>query len=84
YNSELHKRQERRLAMDSQLRLAMERGEFSLVYQPIIEITKGKGQMVGVEALLRWNHRMEGMLAPAQFLSIAEETGVIVQLGQWV
>lgn len=84
YNTELHKRQERRLAMDSQLRLAMERGEFSLVYQPIIEITKGKGQMVGVEALLRWNHRMEGMLAPAQFLSIAEETGVIVQLGQWV
>ena len=84
YNSELHKRQERRLAMDSQLRLAMEKGEFALLYQPIIEITKGKGQIVGVEALLRWNHRIDGMLAPASFLSIAEETGVIVQLGQWV
>lgn len=84
YNSELHKRQERRLAMDSQLRLAMERGEFALLYQPIIEITKGKGQIVGVEALLRWNHRIDGLLAPASFLGIAEETGVIVQLGQWV
>lgn len=84
YNADLHKRQERRLSMDSQMRLAMERGEFMLLYQPIIEIVKGKGQVVGVEALLRWNHRMEGLLAPAQFLSIAEETGVIVQLGQWV
>lgn len=84
YNNELHKRQERRLSMDSQMRLAMERGEFLLLYQPIIEIVKGKGQLVGVEALLRWNHRMDGMLAPAQFLSVAEETGVIVQLGQWV
>lgn len=84
YNSELHKRQERRLSMDSQMRLAMERGEFSLLYQPIIEIVKGKGQMVGVEALLRWNHRMDGMLTPSSFLSVAEETGVIVQLGQWV
>jgi diguanylate cyclase (GGDEF)-like protein len=84
YNNELHKRQERRLSMDSQMRLAMERGEFLLLYQPIIEIVKGKGQVVGVEALLRWNHRMDGLLAPASFLSIAEETGVIVQLGQWV
>jgi diguanylate cyclase (GGDEF)-like protein len=84
YNTELHKRQERRLSMDSQMRLAMERGEFLLEYQPIIEIVKGKGQVVGVEALLRWNHRMEGLLTPSQFLSIAEETGVIVQLGQWV
>lgn len=84
YNNELHKRQERRLSMDSQMRLAMERGEFLLLYQPIIEIVKGKGQIVGVEALLRWNHRMDGLLAPAQFLSVAEETGVIVQLGQWV
>jgi diguanylate cyclase (GGDEF)-like protein len=84
YNNELHKRQERRLSMDSQMRLAMERGEFLLLYQPIIEIVKGKGQIVGVEALLRWNHRMDGLLAPASFLSIAEETGVIVQLGQWV
>ncbi len=84
YNNELHKKQERRLAMDSQLRLAMEKGEFVLQYQPVIQVTKGKGQMVGVEALLRWNHRLDGMLAPASFLSIAEETGLIIQLGQWV
>jgi diguanylate cyclase (GGDEF)-like protein len=84
YNNELHKRQERRLTMDSQLRLAMEKGEFVLQYQPIIEMTKGKGQIVGVEALLRWNHRIDGLLEPASFLSIAEETGLIVQLGQWV
>lgn len=84
YNNELHKRQERRLTMDSQLRLAMEKGEFVLQYQPIIEVNKGKGQIVGVEALLRWNHRIDGLLAPAAFLSIAEETGLICQLGQWV
>ena len=84
YNNELHKRQERRLTMDSQLRLAMEKGEFVLQYQPIIEITKGKGQIVGVEALLRWNHRIDGLLEPASFLGIAEETGLICQLGQWV
>lgn len=83
-NNELHKRQERRLTMDSQLRLAMEKGEFVLQYQPIIELNKGKGQIVGVEALLRWNHRIDGLLAPASFLSIAEETGLICQLGQWV
>ncbi|MCA9775910.1 MAG: EAL domain-containing protein [Candidatus Eremiobacteraeota bacterium] len=84
YNNELHKRQERRLAMDSQLRLAMEKGEFVLQYQPIIEVIKGKGTIVGVEALLRWNHRIDGLLEPAAFLGIAEETGLIVQLGQWV
>ncbi|MFA5507309.1 MAG: EAL domain-containing protein [Vulcanimicrobiota bacterium] len=84
YNNELHKRQERRLAMDSQLRLAMEKGEFVLQYLPIIEVIKGKGQIVGVEALLRWNHRIDGLLEPAAFLGIAEETGLIVQLGQWV
>jgi diguanylate cyclase (GGDEF)-like protein len=84
YNNELHKRQERRLAMDSQLRLAMEKGEFELQYQPIIEVVKGKGSVVGVEALLRWNHRIDGVLEPASFLGIAEETGLIVQLGQWV
>lgn len=84
YNNELHKRQERRLTMDSQLRLAMEKGEFVLQYQPIIEITKGRGTIVGVEALLRWNHRIDGLLEPASFLTIAEETGLIVQLGQWV
>lgn len=84
YNSELHKRQERRLAMDSQLRLALERGEFSLVYQPILEVAKGKGHVVGVEALVRWNHRMEGLLSPHQFLPAAEESGAIVPLGYWV
>jgi len=84
YNSELHKKQERRLTMDSQLRLAMEKGEFVLQYQPIIEMKKGKGQIVGVEALLRWNHRIDGLLEPSKFLNIAEETGLIVQLGQWV
>ncbi|MCA9797819.1 MAG: diguanylate cyclase, partial [Candidatus Eremiobacteraeota bacterium] len=72
YNNELHKRQERRLAMDSQLRLAMEKGEFVLQYQPIIEVIKGKGTIVGVEALLRWNHRIDGLLEPAAFLGIAE------------
>lgn len=84
YNTDLHRRQERRLAMDSQLRLAMEKGEFELYYQPILEVVKGKASMVGVEALLRWNHRLEGLLKPDTFLPAAEESGLIVHLGQWV
>lgn len=84
YNADLHRRQERRLAMDSQLRIAMEKNEFEVLYQPIVEVTKGKATMVGVEALLRWNHRVEGTLKPDLFLPAAEESGLIVQLGQWV
>ncbi|MGE4199666.1 MAG: EAL domain-containing protein [Vulcanimicrobiota bacterium] len=84
YNSDLHRLQERRLTLDSQLRVAMEKNEFELHYQPIVEVAKGRAAMVGVEALLRWNHRIEGTLYPEYFLPAAEESGLIVHLGKWV
>ncbi|MET7367952.1 EAL domain-containing protein [Streptomyces sp. NPDC005566] len=71
-----------RQALSSTLRPAVERGEFTLEYQPLVcmadEVVRG------VEALVRWNHPQFGMLAPNRFVSIAEEDGTIVQLGRWV
>ncbi len=84
YNTDLHRLQERRLTLDNQLRVAMEKGEFELYYQPIVEVSKNRATMVGVEALLRWNHRLEGLLYPDYFLPTAEESGLIVHLGKWV
>ena len=64
------------------MRLALDRGEFSLVYQP--QIDARTGCMVGVEALIRWSSPDLGPISPVQFIPIAEETGLIVQLGNWV
>jgi EAL domain-containing protein (putative c-di-GMP-specific phosphodiesterase class I) len=60
----------------------MERGELELQYQPQVEL--GSGSIVGMEALIRWNHPTRGVLAPGVFLPIAEKTGTIVVLGKWV
>jgi len=86
YSADMRKRQEKRLTLDTQLRHALERGEFQLLYQPVINLAagKGKGSMVGVEALIRWNHRIDGMVTPDYFLPAAEETGMIVPIGHWV
>jgi predicted signal transduction protein with EAL and GGDEF domain len=72
----------RRLALLDQLRCAYDEGQFVLHYQPIIRL--GDGQVIGAEALLRWNHPSEGLVAPGAFLPVLEESGLIVPVGSWV
>ncbi|HEY5318083.1 MAG TPA: EAL domain-containing protein, partial [Solirubrobacteraceae bacterium] len=70
-----------RIAIESDLRLALERQEFRLHYQPMISLDGG--EIIGVEALLRWQHPERGLLEPARFIQIAESTGLIVPIGEW-
>ncbi|MBK1885094.1 EAL domain-containing protein [Marinobacter sp. DY40_1A1] len=70
------------LALETSLRHALDRNQFLLHYQQQIDIATG--QVVGLEALLRWNHPTEGMIAPDRFIPLAEKTGLIVPVGEWV
>jgi diguanylate cyclase (GGDEF)-like protein len=71
-----------RLEQEAELRRALERGEFHIAYQPIVDIASRS--ILAVEALLRWHHPERGVLNPAEFIPLADETGLIVPLGQWV
>ena len=68
--------------LENDLRGALEKGEFELHYQPIIGLRSG--QITGMEALIRWNHPTRGLISPADFLPLANETGLIIPIGDWV
>jgi diguanylate cyclase (GGDEF)-like protein len=82
FTSEFKTQSIERLTLESALRRALERDQFELHYQPKVDMITG--QITGVEALLRWTHPDLGVLSPAQFIPLAEETGLIVPVGRWV
>jgi diguanylate cyclase (GGDEF)-like protein len=82
FHAGLRELNEQRLRIESELRTALREGQLRLHYQPIVDLANG--QLVGAEALLRWQHPVRGMVPPAQFIEVAERCGLIVELGGWV
>lgn len=82
YEPTMHDALLKRLELKADLQIALDHGEFALVYQPVVDLRADT--IAGVEALLRWRHPTRGMVSPAEFVPLAEETGQIVQIGQWV
>jgi diguanylate cyclase (GGDEF)-like protein/PAS domain S-box-containing protein len=82
YRSDLNSSATERQSLESGLRHAIERHELELHYQPIVNVMTGS--IAGVEALIRWQHPTLGFVLPAQFISVAEESGLIVPIGQWM
>ncbi|WP_419421322.1 EAL domain-containing protein (plasmid) [Legionella sp. D16C41] len=82
FNQEMNQRVINRMQLDNALRDALKRNEFYLVYQPLMDLRKNV--IIGFEALIRWNSHLLGQVSPADFISTAEENGLIVEIGKWV
>jgi diguanylate cyclase (GGDEF)-like protein/PAS domain S-box-containing protein len=82
FTSEMTRRTHERLSLESELRHALEREEFTLCFQPQVDIQSG--EIAGAEALLRWNNRNLGVVSPTTFIPVAEQSGLIVPIGEWV
>jgi len=82
FDDEMHVRNMNLLQIETDLRKAIERDEFQVFYQPIVCLKTG--QIKELEALIRWEHPEFGLVAPQEFINVAEETGLIIQIGEWI
>ncbi|MEZ5696702.1 MAG: EAL domain-containing protein [Sphingomonadaceae bacterium] len=82
YNAQLHELDRKRQELELDMRTALQDGQFVLMFQPQVDFTTGETS--GMEALVRWNHPEYGLIMPGEFINIAEESGLIVSLGEWI